>query len=142
MKSLSKVREELRDIRYYYAHKEMFDESVKMTGAHELIRKAERYNAAMCTAPPRLYEVYVGLYVYGNTQESLSETLCYSPEHIQRQHKKILLYLQTKIGKEEYNHDSQECTGISGRCHERVPDKRVYRETANHAGWLGGRISP
>lgn len=133
MESLAEVREDLRDIRYYYAHKEMFDKTVNVTGAHELIRKAERYNAAMCTAPPRLYEVYVGLYVYGNTQESLSETLCYSPEHIQRQHKKILLYLQTKISKEEYNHDSQECTGISGRCHERVPDKRVYRETADHA---------
>lgn len=97
MKSLSKVREELRDIRYYYAHKEMFDESVKMTGAHELIGKVERYNAAMCTAPPRLYEVYIGLYVYNHTQESLSETLCYSPEHVQRQNKKLLLYLQTKI---------------------------------------------
>lgn len=133
MESLAEVREDLRGIRYYYAHKEMFDKTVDVTGEHELIRKAERYNAAMCTAPPRLYEVYVGLYVYGNTQESLSETLCYSPEHIQRQHKKILLYLQTKISKEEYNHDSQECTGISGRCHERVSDKRVYRETANQA---------
>ena len=133
MESLAEVREDLRDIRYYYAHKEMFDKTVKVTGEHELIRKTERYNAAMCTAPPRLYEVYVGLYVYGNTQESLSETLCYSPEHVQRQNKKILLYLQTKIGKEEYNHDSQECTGIFGRCHERVSDKRVYRETANHA---------
>lgn len=106
MESLAEVREDLRDIRYYYAHKEMFDKTVDVTGEHELIRKAERYNAAMCTAPPRLYEVYVGLYIYGNTQESLSETLCYSPEHVQRQNKKILLYLQTKIGKEEYNHDS------------------------------------
>lgn len=102
MESLAEVREDLRDIRYYYAHKEMFDKTVDVTGEHELIRKAERYNAAMCTAPPRLYEVYVGLYIYGNTQESLSETLCYSPEHVQRQHKKILLYLQTKISKEEY----------------------------------------
>lgn len=88
MESLAEVREDLRDIRYYYAHKEMFDKTVKVTGEHELIRKTERYNAAMCTAPPRLYEVYVGLYIYGNTQESLSETLCYSPEHVQRQNKK------------------------------------------------------
>ena len=133
MESLAEVREDLRDIRYYYAHKEMFDKTVNVTGEHELIRKTERYNAAMCTAPPRLYEVYVGLYVYGNTQESLAVELKYTPEHIQRQHKKILLYLQTKISEEECRHDSQECTGISGRCHERVPDKRVYRETANHA---------
>ena len=62
MESLAEVREDLRDIRYYYAHKEMFDKTVDVTGEHELIRKAERYNAAMCTAPPRLYEVYVGLY--------------------------------------------------------------------------------
>lgn len=133
MESLAEVREDLRDIRYYYAHKEMFDKTVNVTGEHELIRKAERYNTAMCMAPPRLYEVYVGLYVYGNTQESLAVELKYTPEHIQRQHKKILLYLQTKIGNEEYNHDSQECAGISGRCHERVPDERVYRETADYA---------
>ena len=133
MESLAEVREDLRDIRYYYAHKEMFDKTVDVTGEHELIRKTERYNAAMCTAPPRLYEVYVGLYVYGNTQESLAVELKYTPEHIQRQHKKILLYLQTKISEEECRHDSQECTGISGRCHECVPDKRVYRETADHA---------
>ncbi len=106
MESLAEVREDLRDIRYYYAHKEMFDKTVDVTGEHELIRKAERYNAAMCTAPPRLYEVYVGLYVYGNTQESLAVELKYTPEHIQRQYKKILLYLQTKISEEECRHDN------------------------------------
>ena len=106
MESLAEVREDLRGIRYYYAHKEMFDKTVNVTGAHELIRKAERYNAAMCTAPPRLYEVYVGLYVYGNTQESLAVELKYTPEHIQRQYKKILLYLQTKISEEECRHDN------------------------------------
>ena len=42
MESLAEVREDLRDIRYYYAHKEMFDKTVKVTGEHELIRKAER----------------------------------------------------------------------------------------------------
>ncbi len=97
MESLAEVREDLRDIRYYYAHKEMFDKTVDVTGEHELIRKAKRYNAAMCTAPPRLFEVYIGLYVYNHTQESLSETLCYSPEHVQRQNKKLLLYLQKKV---------------------------------------------
>ena len=106
MESLAEVREDLRDIRYYYAHKEMFDKTVDVTGEHELMRKAERYNAAMCTAPQRLYEVYVGLYVYGNTQESLAVELKYTPEHIQRQYKKILLYLQTKISEEECRHDN------------------------------------
>ncbi len=55
MKPLSKVREELREIRYYYSHRELFDEAGKMTGVHELVGRVQRYNEAMCSAPPRLW---------------------------------------------------------------------------------------
>ena len=40
-----------------------------------ILQKIDTYNKAIRTAPPRLYDLYVSLYLENNTQESLSETL-------------------------------------------------------------------
>ena len=94
---LSAIRANLKEIRYYYTRKAMFDEAVKIVGGNNIMEKAERYNEAIRFAPPLLYDLYVGLYIKGFTQEAFSVELGYTPEYVQMLHKKLLLFLQKQM---------------------------------------------
>jgi len=103
MVSLSVIREDLKDIRYYYARKKMFDEAFQSVGVNEIIIKVEKYNAIILTASPKIYDLYVSLYVKNHTQESLSNELCYTPEYIQMLNKQLLKFLQKKLSEQGEN---------------------------------------
>ena len=47
MNGLTAIREDLKDIRYYYAHKEVFDRASRENVRSSVIQKAERYNRIM-----------------------------------------------------------------------------------------------
>ena len=102
MISIEKIREDLKDVRYYYMRKKVFDSSVKSIGVSSTQKKVEKYNAAMLDAPPRLYDLYIGLYVNGSTQEGYSNELGYSPKHIQKQNKELLQFLQRNLVEQPY----------------------------------------
>lgn len=97
MLSLENIRNDLKEIRYYYSRKEMFDESKNRVIGNSVIEKVNRYNEAIKTAPPQLYDVYIMLYVKNYTQEGLSIELNYTPVYIQMLNKKLLLFLQSKL---------------------------------------------
>lgn len=102
MITLTIIREDLKDIRYYYGRKEMFDEAYKCTGKkNAIIEKVELYNNAMSKASPKLFDLYYSLYVKNYTQESLSNELGYTPEYIQMLNKQLLKFLQASIVKEK-----------------------------------------
>lgn len=94
---LKTIRSDLKEIRYYYTRKEIFDEATRIVGGSNILEKTERYNRAVCFAPPLLYDLYVGLYIKGFTQEALSVELGYTPEYVQMLHKKLLLFLQKQM---------------------------------------------
>ena len=62
MLELSVIRDDLKEIKYYYAHKEIFEKASKHIGEHACIEKINKYNDAIRFAPARLYELYVSLY--------------------------------------------------------------------------------
>ena len=62
MVSLDKIREDLREVRYYYTRKELFDETFKSISTNVILEKVYRYNEAIRSAPVRLYDLYVCLY--------------------------------------------------------------------------------
>ena len=94
MLTLKQIRDDLKDIRYYYSRKEAFENGFRMIGSNDIVGKAKRYNTAVQSAPTRLYDIYVGLYARNLTQEALSVELCYTPEYIQILNKRLLLFLQ------------------------------------------------
>lgn len=101
MPTLSIIREDLKDIRYYYVRKKMFDEACVLTGKmNEIINKVNLYNETMQKASPRLFDLYYSLYIKNHTQESLSEELGYTPEYVQKLNKKLLTFLQKAMTKE------------------------------------------
>lgn len=97
MISIERIREDLKDVRYYYMRKKMFDGNVKNTGVTAIQKKAERYNAAMLNAPAKLYDLYIGLYIDGKTQSLYSADMGYCEKHIQKQNKQLLLFLQNNL---------------------------------------------
>lgn len=101
MITLTVIREDLKDIRYYYVRKEMFDEAYRCTGKkNAIIAKVDMYNDAMSKASPKLFDLYYSLYVKNHTQESLSDELGYTPEYIQMLNKQLLKFLQANLTKE------------------------------------------
>ena len=100
MLTLKQIRDDLKDIRYYYSRKEASEQGFRVVGSNDIVGKAKRYNTVMQSAPTRLYDIYVGLYARNLTQEALSIELCYTPEYIQILNKRLLLYLQKTLSEE------------------------------------------
>lgn len=101
MISMDKIREDLKDIRYYFARKAIFDSVSVGVGLNQILDKVEMYNRAILASPPRLFDLYVCLYTKGYTQEALSAELGFTPEYVQMQHKKLLLFLQSRFDESE-----------------------------------------
>lgn len=97
MLSLEIIREDLRNIRYYFSRKEKLNKHFEIVGENEITNTIAKYNAAICKAPPKLYELYVYLYVEGNTQESAAEEFGYSTDYLQRMNKQLLKFLQAHM---------------------------------------------
>lgn len=97
MKTLTEIREDLKEIRYYYSRKKMFDEASKVVGKSNVMAKVERYSEAIRDAEPRFYDLYINLYVKGFTQEGLAAEMNYTTEYIQILNKRLVLYLQKNL---------------------------------------------
>ena len=97
----AKIREDLKNIRYYYSRKAMFEKASASVGENSILKKINDYNALIRLAPPRLYDLYVSLYLENNTQESLSDKLGYSVEYISKLNSQLIKFFKTNIDKEE-----------------------------------------
>ncbi len=100
MVSLDSIREDLKDVRYYYMRKKVFEGNVKSVGVNVIREKVDRYNSVMIFAPPKLYDLYIGLYVNGSTQDGYATEIGYTPKYIQKRNKELLRFLQENLKKE------------------------------------------
>lgn len=44
MLTLKQIRDDLKDIRYYYSRKEAFEQGFRVVGSNDIVGKAKRYN--------------------------------------------------------------------------------------------------
>ena len=95
--TIQAVREDLREIRYYFMCKRRLEDHVELAGNNRVVELVERYNSAMQKAPVRLYDLYASLYLENNTQEGLAEKWCYSKEYIKVLCKKLHKYLASAV---------------------------------------------
>ncbi len=93
MVTMRQIREDLREIRYYYSKRELLDKASKVILPNSVLEKVERYNQAVANAPIRLYDLYVSLYVQNNTQAALSYDWDFSPDYIKQLNKQLCEYL-------------------------------------------------
>ena len=60
--TIEQIRRELQDIRYYYSRKAIFDRASDCVAKNAAVALARKYNEAVRTAPPKLYDLYISLY--------------------------------------------------------------------------------
>lgn len=97
----TQIREDLREIRFYYAHKDTFEKASQYVGEHSCLEKVNKYNSIIKFATPKLYELYVSLYIENNTIESFANKEGYSYTHIQRINALLVKFFQEKLSKKE-----------------------------------------
>ena len=95
MVTMEQIKTELANIRYYYSPK-AFDS----VGKNGILDTVSRYNQIICSAPPRVYEVYVCLYIECCTYEAAAEKLGYSVNYIYRSNKKIVDFFYETMNQE------------------------------------------
>ena len=100
MITMETIRRELNDIKYYYARQEQFDRAFDSVGKNEILRTVEKYNRAVCAAEPKLYEVYVCLYIECHTHDRTAMVLNYSENYIYKTNKKLVEFFYKELNKE------------------------------------------
>lgn len=93
MKPENEVREDLNNIRYYYAHRKEMDEGYLVTGEQEIMRRMRAYNDAMRKAPLLLYDVYVRMYIRNGKAMAVAVEMNYSDEYIRKLKRAMIAYL-------------------------------------------------
>ncbi len=100
MITIEVIRKELEDIRYYYARRDAFDKAFDSVGKNEILETVNRYNQAICAASPKLFEIYVALYIECCTYEAAAEDLGFSVSYIYKTNKRIVDFFYTALNKE------------------------------------------
>ena len=101
--TVDSIREDLKNIRYYFSRQKVFDKALSCVGRNAIQDKIDMYNNAICLAPPRLYDLYVSLYLENNTQESLSDKLGYALETISRLNSELIRFFQKTLKEDTIN---------------------------------------
>lgn len=101
MITMKEIKADLAEIKYFYGKQELFQKVCDVYGMCAIVKKVERYNALICKAPAKLYELYYHLYVSSNTQEATADIMCYSPNYIWRLNKQLMKFFFDEINKEE-----------------------------------------
>lgn len=102
------IRRELQDIRYYYSHKAMFDRASDCVAKSTAVGLAEKYNAAIGSVPPRLYDLYISLYIWNNTQALLAEKWGYSEGHVRNLNRQLYAFFRGAFEKTQKGGDGHD----------------------------------
>jgi hypothetical protein len=97
MITINQVREDLKEIRYYYSMQKLFDSAANTVKPVAILNKVDRYNAVMKLAPAKLYIIYMSLYVQNNTQAALAEEWGYTREYVKEINQKLVEYLHKAL---------------------------------------------
>ena len=90
MISKETIREDLKNIRFYYSRREIFENGESQIGGSAFYPIVQKYNQAIREAPPRLYDLYVSLYIFNQTQKDFAAKSCITPEYVQVMHRRLV----------------------------------------------------
>lgn len=99
--TIKEIKNDLKEIRYYYALVESLKLGSKLIPPQHITEKIERYNDIIKNAPVQFYALYVGLYVSNNTQSELAEKWKVGKDFIKKLNAKLCNYLENEFKKQE-----------------------------------------
>ncbi len=94
MKSIEKIRNDLRNIQYYYRNKALFDNYSNTICKYAFYDTIELYEKHVVNAPKRLQDVYNGLYRQAKAQKVVALEWKVTEKYIQILNKRLILYFQ------------------------------------------------
>ena len=95
--NIGEIREDLKDIRYYYAHRDVFESAARENVYNDVVRKVRKYTALVEKAPPILFDLYVSLYMLNNTQAAFAYDRDYSVNYIKDLNNSLCGYLRRAL---------------------------------------------
>ena len=95
------IKADLDKIRYYYTRKETFDKAFDSVIKNSILDLIEKYNVAMSVAEPKLFELYVCIYIHGNTYDAAAKEMAYSKDYVTKHHRRLMKYLINYFNNEE-----------------------------------------
>lgn len=95
------IRQDLKDIQYYYANKEIFEIATKEIGTNYVYDLSKKYNEVIRKAPPKLYDLYVRLYILNKTQDIIAFETNYSMQTVVTNCKNLMSFLYQELNKKE-----------------------------------------
>ena len=96
-KTIEEIKQDLKDIKYYYAHEQILQKAIPSESVKKMIVKAVTYREIMKAAPFDLHIIYEGLYIFRQKQKELAEYLEISQRTVRRKREQIYLYLQKRL---------------------------------------------
>lgn len=102
MKTSKQVKEDLRAIKYYHSRKSVLDDAFENIGINKSKELSDIYTMMIKNAPPRLFDLFIMLYVKGYTQESLGDLMCYAKNYIYKLNKQLISYFVKEFNKGGY----------------------------------------
>lgn len=95
------IRNDLKEIRIYYSMKKTFEMGERYAGQSMLTEKVKKYNAAILSAPGKMYVLYVNLYVCNNSQETLAVDWGYTANYVKDMNNQFIAYFIEKFRSEK-----------------------------------------
>ena len=99
--TITELKEELQEVKYYYGHKAMFDRALSTVSKNKVLEKVARYNDLVQDAPAQLFGLYVAIYTENNTQLAVALDWGLSEGYVKNLNRKLCEYLLEKINKKE-----------------------------------------
>lgn len=94
MKTLQKIRDELKMIREYHFALSSAANGAEILVPNDIARLMESYSRVVKDAPKPVLRAYRGLYERGCTQKALAAEWGVTEKYVQILNKRLLLYLQ------------------------------------------------
>ncbi|MBE5734305.1 MAG: hypothetical protein E7347_04570 [Clostridiales bacterium] len=101
--TIEEIRQDLKDIRYYYEMMELFKNTAKIIPPIATVQKVEKYNKVVEKAPIKLYILYVSLYVNNNSQVTLADDWGLTADYIKKLNTKLCEFFKKEFDKQENN---------------------------------------
>lgn len=99
--TITELKEELQEVKYYYRHKAIFDKAMSTLPRNKTLEKVARYNDLVQDAPAQLFGLYVAIYTENNTQLAVALDWGLSEGYINSLNRKLCEYLLEKINEKE-----------------------------------------
>ena len=78
-----------------------FEMGERYAGQSVLTEKVKKYNAAILSAPGKMYVLYVNLYVCNNSQETLAVDWGYTANYVKDMNNQLIAYFMEKFRSEK-----------------------------------------